>query len=1645
MRRVPRPGQTSPTSSEIVQTNDLPKRDIEADDSRATKRAQKPQYDGAVTMLRALIAAFILLMLLAIGHGDAGKALKALGWKRKNRVALLTVATHMNRLAETSDSESEYGASKTAFSYPFSIDNKARYCELHQYDLNVDVHTDDSLEEEDYLNTLQEKGPQGEGIMKRSSRFRKLKLIKNMWDSYDWLIWMDIDALFLDPSTDVLSLLDTNADIHFTLEEGGNGMNRVNTGFFAIKTTKFAYEFFERAWYINDCGRGESDQRSINYILGIVNSDDQFCDQEKASKEWADLYTKYGGGQSTSTSTSTSTSSSLSKTILSGGSSGIPSPGDQDSHIRFYKKPLLNSFPKDVSKFLMPVEKYALPSKQGDERGASLVVHFAGQYGGARSLDGKLPIGMLVQYLHLLARYHSIFLDRVKTAQIKEQIKRGILSEDSSSSHPFHDDRKINTKQQQQHSKEGRHKPGSSASISGHVGHGPKTLQDAIIDHGHEWTRDIDDVLLRIKNLESYIDNTCLSKLRQYYNPIVDMDTGISYYEPPHLVKPDLNNLNTISKNEYWKYIDVYGNAKIDLEKTCDYSNVLSMARGHLADILPPPHQEIHDSHRWPRSLLCAAPMGVTGLESKLNSSRLWLETRKASTLTKLLHGAPYFEDDEYSVGGPFSMQEGNGEGGGDDDGGGGDDGSALLALGLVEKVKPLSHIDPLHHGTPLGPSLYATIDIGTASSDIDNQKDNGKSNSHASENDQEEGEDDDESSEESESEGEGGSSNQEEIELELGAATKGKLLIAVSECSFLDPSSNTIIESTFAFSANPDRQRHSPKSAVYTFDSKKLNKLKSASTLTSSTSTSTSSSLLLSYPGVVYLPPISKRALSVLHHVTGQLKKNSKQKLGMIHSQTNKNDDDDNNDDNDDNEKPEMKSAKLMFWSYTAPLLLKLYKELPSNIKIILPKFKSDYEEKEFEKGINILKIPSERIISSSGSSSIYYADILLSLHTLESLDTISLSQLYMLRNAITSSQSSSQPSSGQYDPYDDLVIIITERPSDALDGYGTKVSDWFTVEQSLRNALPEERVVRFDHGFDPDDYAGLEFFKRAKMIIVSAGVVPSLLMSMYSSEEIPVIELVGLNSYNAVKGGDGASRGGGYHMGGHEGWDWTKQVCNGFGLPRFTVKSKRISEKGTSLFDSKVIADVARTALSYHHDLEIEEEFDDKDDKELFSSGHDQEGTGGNGGYENTDKKKNESKDKRRRNNKDRDDQEELVDDDWHKEDLEKDKSEENDGYDLTRDDVRQEDKNKEEDLDLFDDNARNEQLDLKMPKGVYALINKFEKQYYKEEKNEEQEKDVKSSKSKKNLKKKTLQVEMGLHDRDRFGELFQRLSVSQDTSVQKRMRESSHAISVGAENGDFSLQVLRSWPSLKEYSIHDSFISSPVLDDSQDDRIHSSSSLKIQDPRYNKIQTVLKNYIHSGKVNIINNNNNNNNNNEKEDTLSKEGNTKKAMFIYLDDEDHTFLNTYNKIIKYYDDYLIYGGILGGHDFTLAHEGVPKAIIYFCLKNNLKLYITDIMRPRSDVMGNILPPCCPSWYIYKPLPSSSPSSNHQDDNKDDDRDDDLIMSHHESSLTSSSSSFEQTALSIIKHMNAGSFEEEEEEEEENDKENKQGDDDLA
>jgi len=739
----------------------------------------------------------------------------------------------------------------------------------------------------------------------RSSRFRKLHLIRQLWDSYDWLIWMDIDAIFVDPSADILSLLDKTADVHFTLEEGIGGLQRINTGFFVVRTTPFSKDVFERAWAVNDCGRGQSDQRSMNFVLGKVNSDDQECTATAAAAEWAALAARHGGVDVAS------------------------------SKVRYYKKSLLNAFPRDVSRYLVPVEKYTLPAILGDEQPVSIVVHFAGQYGGARSLDGKLPMGMLTQYLHMLAKYHGRFLDRLAVMEQKAALKRG----DRASFSPFHDG-------------EGHSGGSDKGNIRGHTGRhapgpmtraaGPMTVQDAVAEQSFKWTRPLSEARLRLASLEELLQETCLSRLPNYVD-VVD-ETGHAYKAPPRMVRPGLH----VDAAVYARHVDHSGDLRVDRGRACDYVQTLSAARRILGQVLP-------DSPRWPSALLCAAPEDAAEVLSRLRSPRLWLETRKASTLTKLHFGAPFFEDDEFALGSSTMGGHGHGAEEGRDGRGG---------------------------RLPLGPSLYATVDVSKPARPYDRPR--------------------------ADVEADGGNYDG------LGDT----LLLAASECAFFNPVDMVVMETTFAYSANPEAHHSSSHPSQYAL------------------SMESAAKNVHRMPAAVFLPPISPAAASAIAHVS---------RGGRLYAE-------------DDEDGGVAAGRLLALWSYTLPLLVVLLEELSEHVTVILPPLADEAQMREIERALEILQLPLERVVvvgapalrrssqfstsvGALGDDGVVYADLMVSVHATMPLHVAATQQLFRLKAAAAASNAQF------HDPLDDLIICLEEKPLDGSSrgGAGTRVADWY------------------------------------------------------------------------------------------------------------------------------------------------------------------------------------------------------------------------------------------------------------------------------------------------------------------------------------------------------------------------------------------------------------------------------------------------------------------------------------------------------------------------------------------------------------------------------------------------------------------------
>ena len=187
----------------------------------------------------------------------------------------------------------------------------------------------------------------------RSARWTKVAWLRRaLAMDYAWVVWMDLDCLFADFG-DVLEVLDPAYDGHFTPDTGDE--KRVNTGFFALKNGPWAKNFVEDVWRHNDGGEGLSDQNSFNHAL----------------RELGDL--------------------------------------ERASRVKEYPKALLNAFPRLEGAYVA-TEDYEAPQGDGDESFESRVIHFAGQFGGARNSDGVTPPTMLVQFLDYLLKRHAATL-----------------------------------------------------------------------------------------------------------------------------------------------------------------------------------------------------------------------------------------------------------------------------------------------------------------------------------------------------------------------------------------------------------------------------------------------------------------------------------------------------------------------------------------------------------------------------------------------------------------------------------------------------------------------------------------------------------------------------------------------------------------------------------------------------------------------------------------------------------------------------------------------------------------------------------------------------------------------------------------------------------------------------------------------------------------------------------------------------------------------------------------------------------------------------------------------------------------------------------------------------------------------------------
>mmetsp|Transcript_58612 Transcript_58612/g.79940 ORF Transcript_58612/g.79940 Transcript_58612/m.79940 type:complete len:249 (-) Transcript_58612:154-900(-) len=195
------------------------------------------------------------------------------------------------------------------------------------------------------------------------------------------------------------------------------------------------------------------------------------------------------------------------------------------------------------------------------------------------------------------------------------------------------------------------------------------------------------------------------------------------------------------------------------------------------------------------------------------------------------------------------------------------------------------------------------------------------------------------------------------------------------------------------------------------------------------------------------------------------------------------------------------------------------------------------------------------------------------------------------------------------------------------------------------------------------------------------------------------------------------------------------------------------------------------------------------------------------------------------------------------------------------------------------------------------------------------------------------KVISAANGLNDRDRFGELLERAGVKGRGAI------------VGVEYGDMAEQVLLGWTSCDRLLLVDPFTESP--------------------DRLDFVHGVVKRWLQSGVARFIN---------SPPSEAASQIEDGSLAFVYMETPSGDDSESVRELITTWWPKLRSGGMLAGHDYTRAHQGVTRAANDWAKEQGAKLYLTDVQSVRRDARDNLIPPCCPSWYMFKSAGTDTP-----------------------------------------------------------------------
>ncbi len=86
---------------------------------------------------------------------------------------------------------------------------------------------------------------------RRHSAWARLPLILENIEHYDYLIWIDADALLYNDATNIIDIIKENIDYNFIFSND-IGNNNINTGIFIVKKSQYSIDFLHKWAYDND-------------------------------------------------------------------------------------------------------------------------------------------------------------------------------------------------------------------------------------------------------------------------------------------------------------------------------------------------------------------------------------------------------------------------------------------------------------------------------------------------------------------------------------------------------------------------------------------------------------------------------------------------------------------------------------------------------------------------------------------------------------------------------------------------------------------------------------------------------------------------------------------------------------------------------------------------------------------------------------------------------------------------------------------------------------------------------------------------------------------------------------------------------------------------------------------------------------------------------------------------------------------------------------------------------------------------------------------------------------------------------------------------------------------------------------------------